>query len=96
MVDGTITIITLNASDPGLRGIKAQSRKGQFATLLWGPERWVSRPESFKYPESASAWADPTPKGPSGSIDITGGMVEAVVQGSRTEAVPVSTKKSIR
>ncbi len=72
-------------------GIRAQSKRGAFATKWWG-KRWIETLESFRIGARLSRGRAYARKGQVASLDITAGEIKAGVQGSRKGAYRVSIK----
>jgi uncharacterized Zn finger protein len=72
-------------------GIKAQSRRGAFATTWWG-QRWLKVLESFDIGERLSRGRTYARKGQVMDIEIAPGAVKARVQGSRTRPYKVEVR----
>lgn len=65
-------------------GIKASSRRGDFAESWWG-KRWIEVLESFPIGARLSRGKACARRGQVLSLDVRGGRVEAQVQGSRAK-----------
>ncbi len=72
-------------------GIKAQSKRGAFATKWWG-KRWIQTLEGFRIDARLSRGRAYARKGQVASLDIKPGEVRARVQGSRRGSYRVSIK----
>src|SRR4051794_22885792 len=72
-------------------GIKASSKRGQFAQNWWG-RRWIQVLESFDIGARLQRGRSYARKGQVLSIDVKKGMVEARVQGSRHDPYAVHIK----
>jgi len=72
-------------------GIKAQSRRGAFATSWWG-QRWLKVLESFDIGERLSRGRTYARKGQVMDIEIEKGAVRATVQGSRSHPYKVEVR----
>src|SRR5665213_1868991 len=72
-------------------GIKAASRRGGFGESWWG-RRWVSVLESFDIGARLQRGRSYARQGQVLSIDVSSGMVEARVQGSRSTPYRVTIK----
>ncbi len=72
-------------------GIKAQSKRGSFASKWWG-KRWIQTLESFDIGARLSRGRSYARKGQVASLDIGAGDVSAKVQGSRSGAYRISIK----
>jgi uncharacterized Zn finger protein len=72
-------------------GIKASSKRGQFAQNWWG-RRWIQALESFDIGSRLQRGRSYARKGQVLSIDVKKGMVEARVQGSRHDPYAVHIK----
>jgi uncharacterized Zn finger protein len=72
-------------------GIKAQSRRGAFATSWWG-QRWITVLESFNIGERLNRGRTYARKGQVMDIDIETGAVRATVQGSRSRPYSVEVR----
>ncbi len=70
-------------------GIKAQSKRGAFASSWWG-QRWIATLESFPIGARLGRGRSYARKGQVISLEIDKGRVTAEVQGSRTRAYAVS------
>jgi uncharacterized Zn finger protein len=70
-------------------GIKAQSKRGQFATSWWA-QRWIEVLESFDIGARLGRGRSYARKGQVLSIDVAQGEVTAQVQGSRPQPYDVS------
>ena len=69
-------------------GIKAQSRRGAFATSWWG-QRWIKVLEGFDIGERLNRGRTYARKGQVMDIEIENGAVRAAVQGSRSHPYAV-------
>ncbi|MHB9075270.1 MAG: SWIM zinc finger family protein [Desulfobaccales bacterium] len=72
-------------------GIKAQSRRGNFATSWWGL-RWIKVLESFDIGERLNRGRTYARKGQVMDIEIEKGAVRAAVQGSRSRPYEVEVR----
>jgi len=72
-------------------GIKAQSKRGAFATKWWG-KRWIQTLEGFRIGARLSRGRAYARKGQVASLDIKPGEIRARVQGSRRGSYRVSIK----
>jgi uncharacterized Zn finger protein len=72
-------------------GIKAQSRRGAFATSWWG-QRWIKVLESFDIGERLNRGRTYARKGQVMDIEIEKGAVRAMVQGSRSYPYEVEVR----
>ena len=72
-------------------GIKAQSRRGAFATSWWG-QRWIRVLESFDIGERLNRGRTYARKGQVMDIEIEKGAVRAAVQGSRSYPYEVEVR----
>ncbi|MBI4794718.1 MAG: SWIM zinc finger family protein [Deltaproteobacteria bacterium] len=72
-------------------GIKAQSRRGAFATSWWG-QRWIKVLESFDIGERLNRGRTYARKGQVMDIEIEKGAVRAMVQGSRSHPYEVKVR----
>jgi uncharacterized Zn finger protein len=72
-------------------GIKAQSRRGAFATSWWG-QRWIKVLESFDIGERLNRGRTYARKGQVMDIEIEKGAVQAAVQGSRSHPYTVQVR----
>lgn len=72
-------------------GIKAQSRRGAFATSWWG-QRWIKVLESFDIGERLNRGRTYARKGQVMDIEIEPGAVRALVQGSRSHPYEVEVR----
>jgi uncharacterized Zn finger protein len=72
-------------------GIKAQSRRGDFAASWWG-KRWIKVLESFDIGERLSRGRTYARKGQVMDIEIEKGSVRATVQGSRSHPYEVEVR----
>lgn len=72
-------------------GIKAQSRRGAFATSWWG-QRWIKVLESFEIGERLTRGRTYARKGQVVDIEIEKGAVRAAVQGSRSRPYQVMVR----
>ena len=72
-------------------GIKAQSRRGAFATSWWG-QRWIRVLESFDIGERLNRGRTYARKGQVMDIEIEKGAVRAAVQGSRSRPYEVEVR----
>jgi uncharacterized Zn finger protein len=72
-------------------GIKAQSRRGAFATSWWG-QRWIKVLESFDIGERLNRGRTYARKGQVMDIEIEKGAVRAAVQGSRSRPYQVMVR----
>ncbi len=72
-------------------GIKAQSRRGAFATSWWG-QRWLEVLESFNIGERLNRGRTYARKGQVMDIDVETGAVRATVQGSRSRPYTVEVR----
>lgn len=72
-------------------GIKAQSRRGDFAASWWG-KRWIKVLESFDIGERLSRGRTYARKGQVMDIEIEKGAVRAAVQGSRSRPYEVEIR----
>ncbi len=72
-------------------GIKAQSKRGAFATKWWG-KRWIQTLEGFHIGARLSRGRAYARKGQVASLEIEAGGIRARVQGSRKGAYSVSIK----
>jgi uncharacterized Zn finger protein len=72
-------------------GIKAQSRRGAFATSWWG-QRWIRVLESFDIGERLNRGRTYARKGQVMDIEIEKGAVSAKVQGSRSRPYKVEVR----
>lgn len=72
-------------------GIKAQSRRGAFATSWWG-QRWIKVLESFDIGERLNRGRTYARKGQVMDIEIEKGAVRATVQGSRSHPYEVEVR----
>jgi uncharacterized Zn finger protein len=72
-------------------GIKAQSRRGAFATSWWG-QRWIRVLESFDIGERLNRGRTYARKGQVMDIEIEPGAVRAAVQGSRSRPYEVEVR----
>lgn len=72
-------------------GIKAQSRRGEFAGTWWA-KRWVEALESFNIGARLARGRTYARRGQVLSIDVKKGLVAASVQGSRFSPYEVSIK----
>jgi len=72
-------------------GIKAQSRRGAFATSWWG-QRWIRVLESFDIGERLNRGRTYARKGQVMDIGIEKGAVRAAVQGSRSRPYEVEVR----
>lgn len=70
-------------------GIKAQSKRGAFASKWWG-KRWINTLESFNIGARLARGRSYARKGQVASLDIRKGSVTAKVQGSRSGAYSIS------
>ena len=70
-------------------GIKAQSKRGAFASSWWG-QRWIATLESFPIGARLGRGRSYARKGQVISLEIDKGRVTAEVQGSRTRPYAVS------
>ncbi len=70
-------------------GIKAQSKRGSFASKWWG-KRWIQTLESFDIGARLSRGRSYARKGQVASLEIGKGGVSAKVQGSRSGAYRIS------
>ncbi len=70
-------------------GIKAQSKRGAFATKWWG-KRWIQTLEGFRIGTRLSRGRAYARKGQVASLDIRPGEIRASVQGSRKGSYRVS------
>lgn len=72
-------------------GIKAQSKRGAFASRWWG-KRWLEVLNSFNIGTRLTRGRAYARKGQVASLDIESGLIKACVQGSRSNAYQVSIK----
>ncbi|RJR48389.1 MAG: hypothetical protein C4567_00095 [Deltaproteobacteria bacterium] len=72
-------------------GIKAQSRRGAFATSWWG-QRWIKVLESFDIGARLNRGSTYARKGQVMDIEIEKGAVRATVQGSRSRPYEVEVR----
>ena len=72
-------------------GIKAQSKRGAFATSWWG-QRWIKVLESFDIGERLNRGRTYARKGQVMDIEIEKGAVRATVQGSRSRPYEVEVR----
>ena len=72
-------------------GIKAQSKRGAFATSWWG-QRWIKVLESFHIGERLNRGRTYARKGQVMDIEIDKGVVRATVQGSRSRPYKVEVR----
>jgi uncharacterized Zn finger protein len=72
-------------------GIKAQSRRGAFATSWWG-QRWIRVLEGFDIGERLNRGRTYARKGQVMGIEIEKGAVRATVQGSRSHPYEVEVR----
>ena len=72
-------------------GIRAQSRRGAFATSWWG-QRWIKVLESFDIGERLNRGRTYARKGQVMDIEIEKGAVRAAVQGSRSRPYEVEVR----
>ncbi|MFW6113250.1 MAG: SWIM zinc finger family protein, partial [Thermodesulfobacteriota bacterium] len=72
-------------------GIKAQSRRGAFATSWWG-QRWIKVLEGFNIGERLNRGRTYARKGQVMDIEIEKGRVLATVQGSRSYPYEVEVR----
>ncbi|MFZ5452120.1 MAG: SWIM zinc finger family protein [Thermodesulfobacteriota bacterium] len=72
-------------------GIKAQSRRGAFASSWWG-QRWIKVLESFDIGERLNRGRTYARKGQVMDIEIEKGAVRAAVQGSRSHPYKVEVR----
>jgi len=72
-------------------GIKAQSKRGAFATKWWG-KRWTQTLESFHIGARLARGRTYARKGQVASLDVSKGQINAKVQGSRANSYTVSIK----
>lgn len=70
-------------------GIKAQSKRGSFASKWWG-KRWIQTLESFDIGTRLSRGRSYARKGQVASLEIGKGAVSAKVQGSRSDVYRIS------
>lgn len=70
-------------------GIKAQSKRGAFASKWWG-KRWIQTLESFNIGARLARGRSYARKGQVASLEISKGKVTAKVQGSRSSAYRIS------
>jgi len=72
-------------------GIKAQSRRGEFAQKWWA-KRWIEVLESFNIGARLQRGRSYARRGQVTSIDISEGVVKAKVQGSRPKPYSITIK----
>lgn len=75
-------------------GIKAQSKRGAFASKWWG-KRWTQTLESFDIGARLSRGRSYARKGQVASLEISKGSVSAKVQGSRSSAYRITIELKV-
>ncbi len=75
-------------------GIKAQSKRGAFASKWWG-KRWTQTLESFDIGARLSRGRSYARKGQVASLEIGKGRVSAKVQGSRSSAYRIAIELKV-
>lgn len=75
-------------------GIKAQSKRGSFASKWWG-KRWIQALESFDIGARLSRGRSYARKGQVASLEIGKGGVSAEVQGSRSSAYRIAIELKV-